>query len=230
MKPRGVKFLFALIATVIATLAANLVLTLFVVKSLHLYPQTGRYFLHTEETSEITVTTVYDAQTDTQLLYIADDSKDDPSISVLPVSREGISSVSVGPFSDDVMIKHSVEDDRILHAVMVSEEGFPSTLANSDTDKDGITDSRVVGFATESGNIKYFDLDADGTLDGYFITVFGGDAQRSCHILTGQRWIGVEYTADLFALPFMAKTLDTPPAIYHFMDGVWQESTDMVAE
>lgn len=186
----------------------------------------ARYHLQTEKTANGKITRVIDSESNTQLLYIGDLNGEPPSIAVLPMSPLDVSWVTVGAASqEEVTVWSSEEDGRNMHTITMGHEAPPLVLSSTDTDKDGDADVRIVGFPTDSGHIKYFDLDANGVLDAQSHTTLGftENPGRTSRILVDQCWVAVGGDTDFQKAPLTAITLDTPPLTYQFREGIWRD-------
>ncbi len=189
----------------------------------------GRYYIQEENLPNGTITRVFDSKTNTELLHIAELSLDPPSISVLPMSRLDVSSVSIGPNGEEnVLVAHFEENHQDKHAVMVTEPspGALSSLTNIDVNRDGIAETRNVRFLVEKQMVSYTDLNADGIFDTQYITLRKSESERSARILVGQTWIEVDPDGAVMAFsepPHTVASLESPPVTYHFQEGAWKK-------
>jgi len=186
----------------------------------------SRYYIRTEQLPEGTVTNVMDRKLNTQLLFIAELNLKPPSINVLPLSRLDVTSVAVGPVGEDeVLVGFSEKDSGNEHRIAVSapEQRLESILGNTDTDKDGKTDKRVLRFETDSGFIQYFDLDANGILDAQYGTSLENESTREARILIDQRWVAiVSEDVDFHDPTAIVTSKEEPLTNYQFQEGTWQ--------
>ena len=188
----------------------------------------SRYALHTEQIPTGIITKVFDSKHNTDLVCITELNQDPPSITVLPFSRLDVSWVSVGPFGqEEVLVGHRGKDGGNEHSIVVSGPDRPkeSMLGNTDANKDGKTDKRVLRFQTETGFIQYFDLDANGILDAQYSMALEDDSAREARILLEHRWVAIVGDGATFHNPAPKVTsMDNPPVTYQFQDGVWQRT------
>lgn len=193
------------------------------------YPnQNSRYYLQTQQMPNGTVTSVMDAKLKTQVLYITELSLKPPSITVLPVSRLDVESVSVGPLGKgDVLVSYNEDDNGNQQSIAVSDPGQPakSVLGHRDANKDGKTDSRTLQFQTGSGFMRYFDFDANGILDAQYSMNLENESDREARILVDQCWVAIEGDVSKFYDPALEVTSrEAPKTNYHFQDGVWRKT------
>jgi hypothetical protein len=193
------------------------------------YPnRNSRYYLQTQQMPNGTVTSVMDAKHKTQVLYITELSLNPPAITVLPLSRLDVSSVSVGPIGqDEVLIGYNEKDEGNEHSIAVSEHSRPmaSVLGNTDIDKDGKADKRILRFGTETGFIQYFDFDANGILDAQYSMALEGESAREARILVDQCWVAIEGDSAPYYDPAPKVTSrEEPKTNYQFQDGTWRKT------
>jgi hypothetical protein len=188
----------------------------------------SRYYLRTEQLPEGIVTSVMDSKHNSQLLYIAELNQKPPTITVLPVSRSDVKSVSVDSLGDEeVMVSFIEQDEGNIHSFGVSTPGHPmnSLLGHVDTDMDGDTDKRVLRFETDSGFIQYFDIDANGILDAQYSMALDNESAREARILIEQCWVAILGDGATFHDPVPTVTSnDEPPTTYQFQEGSWRKT------
>lgn len=188
----------------------------------------SRYALATEQLPTGIITKVFDSKHNTDLVCITELSHEPPSITVLPFSRLDVSWVSVGPFGqEEVLVGYREKDGGNEHYIAVSGPDRPgeSLLGNTDANKDGKTDKRVLRFQTETGFIHYFDLDANGILDAQYSTTLEDESARQARILLDQRWVAILGDGMAFHDPVPTVTSkDELPTTYQFQEGSWRKT------
>jgi len=190
----------------------------------------GRYQIHVEHSPTGTVTHLVDSKHNEVVLYIAELDQNPPTITVLPVSALDVKSVSVDSIGDEgVLIFSNEKPEMNTFAISVDSAKFPGALVLNgfDSNKDGLPDMRSLRMRTDTGYMEYFDLDANGTLDGRWEIHLDGTTPQAVHILAGQTWVPVEGDKSVFLFTMHTATSRTTPAIvYQFQEGLWQEPTE----
>jgi len=188
----------------------------------------SRYTLNTEQIPTGIITKVFDSKHNTDLLCITELRQEPPSISVLPWSRLDVSWVSVGPVGQqEVLVGHREKNGGNEHSIGVScpDRPMESLLGNTDANKDGKTDKRVLRFQTDSGFIQYFDFDANGILDAHFSTALEDGSAREARILLEHCWVAILGDGATFHDPVpMVTSKDEPPTTYQFQEGSWRKT------
>lgn len=182
----------------------------------------SRYALHTEQIPTGIITKVFDSKHNTDLVCITELNQEPPSVTVLPLSRLDVSWVSIGPFGqEEVLVGFREKDGRNEHSIVVSGSDRPkeSMLGNTDANKDGKTDKRVLRFQTETGFIQYFDLDAQYSM------ALEDDSAREARILLEHRWVAiVSEEMDFHDPTVMVTSKEEPLTTYQFHEGTWRET------
>lgn len=186
---------------------------------------TKRYYLKTESMPEGMITSVIDKQYNKQLLYILTVENDPPSINTLPISWLDVKSVSTGPFGQyEVTVWNREEEEQRTHTVSINSGlDFPTTLIHTDTTLDGSIDFRGILLPTETGHIRYFDLDCNGVLDVYMERSMEAPDHTVAYILVENSWIQVKDDESLVSKPFLASPISSPNVSYSFQDGIWRK-------
>lgn len=190
----------------------------------------GRYQIHVDHSPIGTVTHLVDSNHDKVVLYIAELEEGPPTITVLPVSPLDVKSVSVDSIGEEGVLIYSDEKPEMrTYSIVVDSAKFPGAfvLNGFDRNKDGLPDRRSLRMRTDTGYMEYFDLDANGTLDGQWEIHLDGTTPQAVHILVAQTWVPVEGDKTVFLdSPYTATSRTIPATVYQFQEGVWQKLTE----